>query len=271
MLSCKSNKMKKIFPPFYLLLSLLIVMSCSGTKTVATGNGLDPLYQQWKLTELMGQSIPGSSKASLQFSPGESLMVSGHTGCNRINGKVSTSGSNGIKFFPMAATKMACLDNDIKDMESTFLNALTQADNWKVSGNQLLLSNEKYVVAKFKAGKPLTAEEKKLNGTWELNYLSGAKITLDGLFPREKPRLTFNLPDTQLSGFGGCNGFGCKIKVTGNKISFGDPLSTMMACEGNGEPVFFQTLKKITSYKVNDDNTLTLVMGDIALMRFAKK
>ena len=162
------------------------------------------------------------------------------------------------------------MDDSINQLESKFLTALAQVDSWKITGDELLLNNGGNVVAKLNA-KALTAQQSKLNGTWELNYLSGAKIALDGLFPNKKPRLIFNLPDTQLSGFGGCNGFGSKIKVDGNHISFGDPLSTMMACEGNGEPVFFQTLKKITSYSVSDDNTLTLLMGDIALMRFVRK
>jgi len=43
-----------------------------------------------------------------------------------------------------------------------------------------------------------------------------------------------------------------------------------MACEGNGEPVYFKTLKTLTSYS-GDENTLTLIMGDIAVMRFTKK
>jgi hypothetical protein len=43
-----------------------------------------------------------------------------------------------------------------------------------------------------------------------------------------------------------------------------------MACEGSGESVYFSTLEKITSFDVNG-NTLTLIMGDIAMMRFQKK
>lgn len=42
-----------------------------------------------------------------------------------------------------------------------------------------------------------------------------------------------------------------------------------MACEGSGESVYFSTLGKITSFDVNG-TTLTLIMGDIAMMRFQK-
>ena len=258
-------------PPLIIVAAMLMA-GCAHNKIISSANSTDMLYnRQWNLSELMGQPVPASSKANLLFSPGEAITVSGNAGCNRMNGKIELSGNNSIKFSPLATTKMTCMDDSINQLESKFLAALAQVDSWNISGDQLLLNNGGNVVAKLNSTKALTAQQNKLNGAWELNYLSGAKIALDGLFPNKKPRLIFNLPDTQLSGFGGCNGFGSKIKVDGNHISFGDPLSTMMACEGNGEPVFFQTLKKITSYSVSDDNTLTLLMGDIALMRFVRK
>jgi hypothetical protein len=44
----------------------------------------------------------------------------------------------------------------------------------------------------------------------------------------------------------------------------------MMACEGNGEPVYFKTLTTVTKYSITG-NTLTLLMDDIAVMRFSRK
>jgi heat shock protein HslJ len=118
--------------------------------------------------------------------------------------------------------------------------------------------------------KTMTREELKLNGSWELNYISGPKIAFEGLFPNKKPLIVFDLPKAEVNGNGGCNGYSCKVKVDGNKISFGDALSTMMACEGNGEPLYFKTLKTVTAYSITD-NILTMLMDDIAVMRFIKK
>lgn len=109
-----------------------------------------------------------------------------------------------------------------------------------------------------------------LNGSWELNYISGPRIAFDGLYPNKKPVLTFTLPFTAVSGNSSCNGFSAPVKIEGSKISFGEGIQTMIACEGNGEQVFFSTLKKITRFAV-DDSTLTLMTDDIAMMRFAKK
>jgi hypothetical protein len=45
----------------------------------------------------------------------------------------------------------------------------------------------------------------------------------------------------------------------------------MMFCEGGGEQTYFKTLKTVTSYKLEDDNTLSLLAGDMPVMRFVKK
>lgn len=111
-----------------------------------------------------------------------------------------------------------------------------------------------------------------LPGSWELNYISGPRIAFDGLYPKNKPTLILNASLSEFSGNSSCNGYGGKVTVKGSKITFGDAIATMMACEGNGEQVYFKTLKQITSYNISPDgNTLNLLSNDIAVMRFARK
>jgi heat shock protein HslJ len=110
-----------------------------------------------------------------------------------------------------------------------------------------------------------------LKGNWELNYISGTRIAFQGLYPESKPSMTFDLVKNEVNGNTSCNGFISKITVDGNKISISEPgPMTMRYCEGGGEKPFLEMLKKITSYNVNGD-TLTLIQGDIAVMRFNKK
>lgn len=116
-----------------------------------------------------------------------------------------------------------------------------------------------------------TSMTAKLAGTWELNYISGKRIAFEGLFPDKKPQVTFNLSENELGGNTSCNGFSSKILLDGNKITIAEPFAkTMMFCEGEAENTFLSMLKKVTSYSVKD-NTLTFLMGDVAIMRFAKK
>lgn len=114
----------------------------------------------------------------------------------------------------------------------------------------------------------------RLNGSWQLNYISGPRIAFDGLYPDKKPTINFDVKESRVSGNNSCNSYSGMLKVDGNKISFKDSkmAATMMACSGQGEQVFMSTLEKIDSYSVSEDGkTLNFIMGDIAMMRFEKK
>ena len=111
-----------------------------------------------------------------------------------------------------------------------------------------------------------------LNGTWELNYITGPRIAFDGLYPEKKPTITFDVSISKVMGNTSCNNFNGKLNVTGNKINFNDPMAmTRMMCQGQGETTFMEALKKVDSWTVTDGNTLNLMMGDLAMMRFSKK
>lgn len=115
----------------------------------------------------------------------------------------------------------------------------------------------------------------KLEGTWELNYITGPRIAFDGLYPNKKPTITFDVKESRVSGNSSCNNYTGKLSVTGNKIDLTQPMAMtkMMCVDGQqGEQTFMSTLPKITSYDVTDNGkTLHFISGDIAMMRFTKK
>lgn len=83
--------------------------------------------------------------------------------------------------------------------------------------------------------------------------------------------MTFNLEEKRVSGNSSCNSFSGKLVADDTSISFNEPMvSTKMACPGQGESIFFETLKKVNKYNINGDTTLNFMMGDIAIMRFNK-
>lgn len=119
-----------------------------------------------------------------------------------------------------------------------------------------------------------TGTVSKLDGTWELNYISGPRIAFDGLYPNKKPTIVFDSKENRVSGNSSCNSYTGKLSVDGNKIDFTQPMAmTKMMCgDGQGEQTYINTLQKITSYDITDDGkTLNLISGDIAMMRFTKK
>ena len=107
--------------------------------------------------------------------------------------------------------------------------------------------------------------------TWELEYISGPRIAFEGLYPNKKPQLTFDEKEKNTYGNNGCNGYSAPFTLSGKSLTFGEPgPSTMMFCEGGGEQQFLQQIKKITSYSIDKDGKLNLIMGDVPMMRFKK-
>jgi heat shock protein HslJ len=110
-----------------------------------------------------------------------------------------------------------------------------------------------------------------LEGTWELKYITGPKIAFDGLFPNKKPTIAFDLKENKITGNNSCNQYFGALLMDGAKINFKDAKigMTMMACEGNGDSVYMDTLNKIESYTITDDGkTLNFLLGNIVMMRF---
>lgn len=113
----------------------------------------------------------------------------------------------------------------------------------------------------------IPAELKDPKKVWALTYITGPKITFDGLFPNQKPRVIFNLDNNEISGFTSCNSFSSRIKMNGDSISINSPLQTMMICQGSGENTFVNMLNKIDRYHIKDGK-LELLKNEIVMMRF---
>ncbi len=110
----------------------------------------------------------------------------------------------------------------------------------------------------------------KLSGEWVLTYITGPRITFDGLFPEAKPTIVFDLEKAKVSGNNSCNSYGGDLVLKGNTIKIEKPFSTMMACQGSGEGTYMEILKEIETYKI-DETVLSFYKGDIEVMRFSRK
>ncbi|MCY7351964.1 MAG: META domain-containing protein [Cytophagaceae bacterium] len=92
------------------------------------------------------------------------------------------------------------------------------------------------------------------------------------LVPLPKPFITFDTANQRVSGSTSCNSFSGALAVDGPKINFTNPMAmTRMMCPGEGEQAFLEMLKKVNRYALGNDNTLTFIIGDIAVMRFVRK
>ncbi|HLP38904.1 META domain-containing protein [Lacibacter sp.] len=278
--------MKQTFFVLSISMLLLQAFSCKSSKPTSTTapstetnpivnnapnvtGGSELLYMyRWYLSEVNGKPVrsEGGRSAHLLFSPGQVNTVAGFTGCNRLSGTFTLNGNHEIKFSPLAVTKMACLNDD--KTESLFLPAISETNRWQIENNVLKFFNGQTVVATFTAVEAATS---KLDGNWELNYISGIRIAFEGLYPEKKPFIRFELGQSMISGNTSCNGFSSNYTMNGNSIRFAPGISTMMACPGNGEKTFTEMLQKVNKYALSDDNTLNFMIDDVAVMRFVRK
>ena len=112
----------------------------------------------------------------------------------------------------------------------------------------------------------------KLAGEWELFYITGPRIAFDGLYPRRKPTLLFDLEKAKVGGNTSCNSLTGELKAEAeNKISFKNGFATTkMFCEGTGEHTFLKTLEQVETYAIKD-SILSLSSNLGVIMRFKKK
>lgn len=109
------------------------------------------------------------------------------------------------------------------------------------------------------------------NETLELEYITGPKIAFEGLFPENKPQITFNTAKKEVSGTTGCNGFATKYTLDGQTINFDENFPmTMRYCDGGGEQVFLKMIKEVNHYYIDNEGKLFLNKGDIPMLRFKK-
>lgn len=125
------------------------------------------------------------------------------------------------------------------------------------------------------AAVPVTAapssEEMELAGTWELVSTISEPTPFKDLYPNTKPTIAFDARPKQVSGTTGCNSYTGSYSIDGRTISFGSGFAlTKMACEGNGEAVFIERVRKVNKFFIKDQNTLMLLQDDVALLEFKK-
>lgn len=92
--------------------------------------------------------------------------------------------------------------------------------------------------------------------------LSGADWVLDGQTGQRAAFLRFEAG--RVSGLGGCNRFGSRYDLEGDRLTFSPPMATRMACAPDlmkAEQAFFEMLAQVKRMTLSDDR-LSLLDAD---------
>jgi heat shock protein HslJ len=128
-------------------------------------------------------------------------------------------------------------------------------------GPYLYLANKLFLIEEMKPT---------LDGSWQLTYISGIKIALEGLYPERKPVLNLDEANKRFSGNTSCNSFSGVLTIEENKLHFPETMMmTKMFCQGEGEASFVNALKIVDSYAI-EGNTLKLLVNNVPVMKFTR-
>ena len=105
-------------------------------------DGGDSLVGSWKLDSFGDPAYPDSPLPGTEITASFSAdgSVSGNAGCNGFQGSYQ-SGDGALSFGLMAITQMACPEPEgVLEQETRFFNMLNQADEYRMSGGNLILT-----------------------------------------------------------------------------------------------------------------------------------
>ncbi|MEO5925380.1 MAG: META domain-containing protein [Bryobacteraceae bacterium] len=111
----------------------------------------------WVALEVMGKTITKSEGRPAVHIQLHSIdkKLTGFSGCNSVFGEFEFS-HEGLKFAPVGATRMACLDANV---EPQFLEALSGTKSYRIAGEELQLMNmDGKVIGRFQASGPAPPE-----------------------------------------------------------------------------------------------------------------
>ncbi len=112
-------------------------------------------------------------------------------------------------------------------------------------------------------------QKNSLLGKWELNDIADIKASsLSEAYSQGLPTINF-ISNKMVSASDGCNLLNGGIITTGDKITFGNLMSTMKACTNVEDQNFSSKLTGTLQYKINGDK-LELLQGDKTVLTFVR-
>ena len=127
--------------------SLLLLAGCG-----LVSNTSDLESTAWVLADLAGTPPLEGTTISLEFM--EASQLGGSSGCNSYGGGYEIDRDN-LVIKELASTLMACLDPEgVMDQEQRFLEVLSAAETFNISGNRLKITSVDGEVLEFTQSTP---------------------------------------------------------------------------------------------------------------------
>jgi len=182
----------------------------------------------WKLqsyTNVQGQTVQAvaNTNVTAEFKGGR---VTGTAGCNTYFASYKVDG-NKLTISQAGSTMMACADPAVMAQEALFLQGLSKAATYQITGDTLTISD-----ASGKASMTFqaTATPTLTSNPWDVVSFNNGKQAVVSVNPAAPMTAVFSV-DGKVSGSAGCNTYSGPYQVDGNKIKIGQLATTRKMCE----------------------------------------
>ena len=273
------------------LLGLVVLVARTGSAQVPPASQRFELSgTSWQLVKFQGGDgeivIPGDkSKYTISF--GSDNRLTARIDCNRGNGSWKSAGPNQLEFGLLALTRATCPPGSLHDR---IVRHWPFVRSYTIKNGHLFLSLmadggiyefEPMVKLGTGARPGLQPDARPVQGTathqsraslenthWKLTKLGDAAIAVA---PQQQGPHFILHPDTKrVSGSGGCNRFGGAYELSGDRLSFADMNTTMMACVAGmeTEQAFNVALKRVRQWRITGERLELLDAKGTPLARF---
>lgn len=211
------------------------------------------LNGEWTIYSVRGNIVTGEERPYITFDIPLKRFY-GNNGCNYINGDLSVSANNGVKFSNMISTLKMCQDDQYQYLINLALNDVvsfaTRQDN-----------HETMLDMKDESGRTILVLRRHnmefLNGGWKVLELNGQPLTQD-----DEASITFNTTDLKIHGTTGCNIFNGELFIDPDKttsLQILQLITTRMACPNDSiETEFLLALESVETAKSTGEKEVTL-------------
>ncbi len=256
---------------FLMMSALVLIASACGDDAVADGSTTAPPGSAAAASLDGGRwFVVGGSLDGVALVPPQGrtptlavdgARASGSTGCNTFDGRITVAPAGGVSITGLAVTEIGC-EPDVMAFEAGLIGVLERIDRFASDADTLTLSDAAGT-AELDLSAVAPVVPASLAGSWSLTGLaSGPSIA--SVLAGTAPSLVIDLDAGAIRGNGGCNDFGGRLAVNGNRLAVTEMVNTEIGCEQGimrQESDYLFTLSNAAFWQI-DGSSLTIATAD---------
>ncbi len=208
-----------------------------------------------------------NTKITAEFRSAEGRIV-GSAGCNSYTVDYEIENNELTVIPPIGATMMLCFPPPIMDQEQEYFELLKAMETFLVHNDRLIISCSDNKEMVFIEEIPSIEDI-----TWELEAY-GDVGSLKDLVEDTKITVEFRSAEGRIVGSSGCNSYFVDYEIDNYELSVTLPIgATMMLCFPqpimDQEQEYFELLKSVETFQVDDDRLIILCSGNRELVFIA--